>query len=224
MLAFRAQSGPNTMSKKTPAGALDATTASHPHRAGGGLWLPKEPPASDNQTLAGDEPPLAVDMLLQCHQRVAGQCETLQRLCAYLQDHGVDEQAKGAAGAVLRYFDLAAPHHHADEEQDWLGVLQPLWAEQPERLALLDRLRAEHRVLEALWRSLKEVLQALVAAADAQTFTLAPEQVTAFVQAYQAHIAFEEGQWLVLARQAVSDDVLAQLGRSMVARRQQAYS
>lgn len=208
---------PNT---ETSGASVPPASFSLPVRAGGGLWVPREP---QTKSLSDEvHSPLAVEMLLQCHQRVAAQCETLQRLCAYLPTHGVDEQARSAATAVMRYFDTAAPLHHADEEQDWLGLLRPLWAQQAERLALLERLRAEHRQLEALWQLQKTALQSVVAAPDGQSLRLSPESVEAFVQAYHAHIAFEEGQWLVLAQQALKGPALDALASSMVARRRQA--
>ena len=206
---------PNT---ETSGASVPPASFSLPVRAGGGLWVPREP---QNKSLSDEvHSPLAVEMLLQCHQRVAAQCETLQRLCAYLPTHGVDEQARSAATAVMRYFDTAAPLHHADEEQDWLGLLRPLWRAQDDKLAMLDRLCIEHRALERMWCEIKGQLQALADAALGGCMPLDATRVNGFVQAYRAHIAFEEGTWLNLAHRSVSKDDLVQLGHAMVARRQ----
>jgi hypothetical protein len=61
---------------------------------------------------------------------------------AHVRDHGHDAASRSAACDVLRYFDLAAPHHHLDEERH---VLPPLLA--------------EHRRMEALWAVLRVPLQ-----------------------------------------------------------------
>ena len=70
---------------------------------------------------AGPEDPLA--MLSACHERVERQCRTLTRLLPHLAQHGADAQAREAGQAVLRYFDEAAPNHHADEEDDLQALM-----------------------------------------------------------------------------------------------------
>ena len=190
----------------------------NPHRSGG-LVLPTE--AAQTHSKANSTP-LAVEMLLQCHQRVAAQCETLERLCVYLSDHVVDEPAQQAAAAVMRYFDVAAPLHHADEEQDWWALLRPLWVRDAQSIAMLDRLRDEHLLLEGQWQALRLELQAVVKAGPEETLTVSKEAVKTFIAAYQAHMAFEEGPWMELARRSVSEQDLTYLGESMTARRRQA--
>jgi len=69
----------------------------------------------------GFEAPL--EMLSACHGRIEDQCATLRRLQAHLADHGSDEQARAAAWALIRYFDLSAQQHHHDEEQDLFPAL-----------------------------------------------------------------------------------------------------
>lgn len=188
------------------------------HRSGG-LISPTELATSN---LKPDNTPLAVDMLLQCHQRVAAQCETLQRLCTYLNDHVVDDQARQASAAVMRYFDVAAPLHHADEEQDWWTLLRPMWVRDAPSIEMLDRLQDEHRQLESQWQALRLELQTVVQADPAEYLSVSRQVVDAFVLAYQTHIAFEEGPWMELASRSVSEQDLARLGERMTARRQQA--
>jgi len=70
---------------------------------------------------AGFEVPL--EMLSACHGRIEQQCSTLRRLQSHLLAHGADDQARVAAAAVMRYFDLAARQHHEDEERDLFPAL-----------------------------------------------------------------------------------------------------
>ncbi|SDD70880.1 hemerythrin domain-containing protein [Paraburkholderia lycopersici] len=161
-----------------------------------------------------DEP---VEMLKACHERIAAQCLTLERLAAYLPLHGADTQAQQAASAVMRYFDVAGPHHHADEEHDLFPMLieagQRLGSPVAERIASLS---SEHRSLEAAWAQLRVVLADI-----AQGKASSPETVRVddFVGAYRAHIVLEESQILPFAEASLSEEQLARLSAAMVARR-----
>ena len=65
-------------------------------------------------TAPGFDDPLG--MLSACHGRIERQLATLERLQRHLPEHGCDVDARAAARGILRYFDTAAPNHHADEE------------------------------------------------------------------------------------------------------------
>lgn len=67
-----------------------------------------------NAPSVGFEQPFA--MLEACHERVQRTLALLQRLRAHVLEHGADVPAQQAARDVLRYFDIAAPLHHEDEE------------------------------------------------------------------------------------------------------------
>ena len=74
------------------------------------------------ESAPGFDRPIAV--LKHCHDRIRKQLATLEKLLAHLPRHGADEQARQAAAAVMKYFDQAAPLHHADEEQNLLPMLR----------------------------------------------------------------------------------------------------
>ena len=85
-------------------------------------------------------------MLQACHERVLRMCTLLERLQKHAATKGADDQARQAARDILRYFDLAAPLHHQDEE---LHVFPLLLAEStPEVRALVTRLQQEHQADE----------------------------------------------------------------------------
>jgi hemerythrin-like domain-containing protein len=161
-----------------------------------------------------DEP---VEMLKACHERIAAQCATLGKLAAHLPSHGADAQAQQAARNIMRYFDIAAPHHHADEEQDLFPVLieasERLRSPVAERIAsLLD----EHRVLEASWAQLRTVLADI---AEGRARLLEPAQVADFADTYRSHIALEEREIFPFAQACLDRQQLATLSAAMVARR-----
>ncbi|BCZ84962.1 hypothetical protein PTKU64_86370 [Paraburkholderia terrae] len=161
-----------------------------------------------------DEP---VEMLKACHERIAAQCATLGKLAAHLPSHGADTQAQQAARNIMRYFDIAAPHHHADEERDLFPMLIEISQRQcspvGERIAsLLD----EHRYLEASWAYLRTVLADI---AEGKTRLLEHVWVADFVGAYRSHIALEESQIFPFAEACLDRQQLARLSAAMVARR-----
>lgn len=166
-------------------------------------------------TAPGFDDPLG--LLAACHTRIERQCETLERLPAHIAAHGVDAAAREAAAAVLRYFTQAAPHHHADEEQDLFPRLRAHRGE-PGCPAELDdwlaRLAREHEGLGAAWGELAPRLERIAAGN-------APAELAAkvLVERYRAHYRFEDAQLLPLARRLLTARELAEIGAAMRRRR-----
>lgn len=137
---------------------------------------------------AGFDQPFA--MLEACHERIQRTLELLRRLRVHVAAQGADQQARQAAGDVLRYFDVAAPQHHLDEERHVLPALQA--SGDPALRALAARLHADHRRMEASWAEARAVLQAL---AEGSLAGLAPSQdqvLQTFAALYAGHLEAEE--------------------------------
>ena len=81
--------------------------------------------------------------------------------------------------------------------------------------ALVQGLKADHRRLAALW----EPRGALAEIAAGMPASLTPAQAREFAEAYAGHIRREEDELLPLAARLIADDVLADIGRAMRARR-----
>lgn len=165
---------------------------------------------------ASTEAPL--EMLLACHGRVEKQCDTLERLLAWLPGHGCDEQAQQAAAAILRYFDTAAKDHHADEEQDLFPALLEAMAGSDAVCIreLTNALRGEHRNLEALWANLRVEL---VRVAAAQPHAMSREMACKFIAAYRAHVERENRELLPMATRLLSEEQITAVGQAMRERR-----
>lgn len=164
----------------------------------------------------GFEVPL--EMLSACHGRIEAQCALLRRLVTHMGTNGADDEARGAAQAVMRYFDTAAQHHHADEEVDLFPALlraAPQRGAMASTTELVALLRTQHRELEALWRQLRAGLQR-VAAGEAVALDAAVEPL---IELYAAHIEREEGELLPLARTLLEAAELDPIGAAMRARR-----
>ncbi|MBW6493167.1 MAG: hemerythrin domain-containing protein [Burkholderiaceae bacterium] len=169
-----------------------------------------------NAPSAGFEVPL--EMLAACHHRVERQCQTLQRLVKHLTTHELDEDARVAAAAVLRYFDTAAKHHHADEETDLFpALLESVAGSDPIRIReLVESLIADHRTIEVQWRILRPKLAAIAAG---EALVLAAADVDPLIALYEQHIAREEAELLPMAARLLSDSTLDVIGRAMRVRR-----
>jgi len=168
-------------------------------------------------TVVGFDDPL--EMLLACHRRIERQLETLERLQAHLQTHGMDADASLAAQSVLRYFVRAAEHHHEDEEKDLFPLLEmriPAGEEKARFNALRENLEADHAAVREQWSRLRKPLEAI---ADGIPRALPAADVQRFVSAYRAHIAVEEGALQDLFARWIDDSDRGALGRSMRARR-----
>jgi hemerythrin-like domain-containing protein len=152
-------------------------------------------------------------LLAACHGRIRDRLRTLARLQRHLPEHGHDQDACAAARGLLKYFDEAAPNHHADEER---SLFPRLAARSSDAAELLDQLALEHDALEAHWRRLRPLLAAIVAG---QRANLSPRQVRELRSAYEAHIQREDDLLLPLAVDLLDPEDLEAIGREMAERR-----
>ena len=164
----------------------------------------------------GFDQPIA--MLKHCHDRIRKQLSTLDKLLAHLPAAGADEQARQAAAAVLKYFDQAAPLHHADEEHDLVPMLLATASGEDANLLgqLVPVILDEHRQMEGLWQSLHEELTAIAAGSAA---VLNPGTVRQFATLYHAHMEREESNIAPMAKRLFSAQQMATLGQAMQQRR-----
>jgi hemerythrin-like domain-containing protein len=129
-----------------------------------------------------------IELLQACHDKVRRFANLSVGLRDHVAEHGADQQAQEAARSVLRYFNIAAPLHHDDEEQDLFPALRTLGLEGL-NLAL-SSLMTEHTRLGTLWLSLHPWLQDIARGVT----TKAPSTVDEFAQAYKAHAQREEDE------------------------------
>ncbi len=149
-------------------------------------------------------------LLAACHDRIVGHCATLIRLQDHVRARGFDAEARTASERVVRYFAEAGRWHHEDEEQDLVPLLTPHADEA--LMAVLARLMAEHRVLEAAYAPLHEAL----ATRDPDLRDL---RVEPYVRLMRAHVAAENLQVLPIARHLLLPEEIKRLGAAMARRR-----
>jgi hemerythrin-like domain-containing protein len=156
---------------------------------------------------AGFDEPFA--MLHACHERVERSLALIERIAAHVAQHGADAQAQDAARDVMRYFDLAAPQHHEDEERHVLPALRAQG-----QAALAERLAADHEAMARAWQALRPWLAAVVQG-DATLAHDAPR----FAALYREHISLEESSAFTRAQAALDALAQAAMGHEMAARR-----
>lgn len=162
-----------------------------------------------------DEP---FEMLLACHERVERMLGLLERLATHLDAQGCDDAARRAAQDVMRYFDLAGPAHHEDEERHVL----PLLAAGPDAAlqALAQRLRQDHQTMTGQWQAVRADL----AGAAEGRWPAAPDAARtarwrAYATLYREHVRAEEALAFPAARARLDAAGQAAMGREMAARR-----
>ena len=167
---------------------------------------------------AGFEAPF--EMLATCHDRVERMLALQKKLQQHLLAKGCDEPARQAARDVMRYFDLAAPLHHQDEE---LHVFPPLLAGPDAALReLVQRLTQDHRRMEAAWVGARCTLQAVADSLDSACLTLTPDQTAAldqFAALYRQHLDDENGIAYPAAEASLSPAALEAMSEDMMQRR-----
>jgi hemerythrin-like domain-containing protein len=159
------------------------------------------------------------EMLAACHDRVHRMVDLLLRLAEHLQTHGADAQARDAARDVMRYFDIAGPAHHEDEERHVFPALlrQPGAPLKP----LVRRLLSEHLLLAQQWQSVRADLLVVVAAPDGsgQPGPAVVRRWQDFAALYRSHIQAEDGQAYAAAEGLLMGEERAAMGQEMALRR-----
>lgn len=153
-----------------------------------------------------------IELLLACHDKVRRFATLALKLRDHLTQVGPDPQAQEAAQSILRYFEMAAPLHHQDEELDLFPALRTL--KQSALTASIDTLDAEHAELGALWGALQPWLRDTVAGRPTGT----PPEVDDFARRYTAHAQREEVEVYPSAAQLTPEQV-QRISAAMVARR-----
>lgn len=182
-------------------------------------------PRAGSATLPGHHTPAVglespFEMLEACHERVQRTLSLMARLQHHLLDKGQDDNARQAARDVMRYFDLAAPLHHQDEE---LHVFPPLLAGTDAGLrSLVQELMVDHRNMETAWQPARAVLQQVAEGAASDWTPLTSGQTDAvnhFAALYAQHIQNEEGLVYPAAQTLLSPQAVRAMSADMMQRR-----
>jgi len=159
-----------------------------------------------------------VAVLKHCHDRIRKQLKTMDLLASPAVLTATPDEVRQAAGAVLRYFEKAAPQHHEDEEHDLLPMLSETARDADAALlaGLMPEVLDEHRQMEHLWGRLQPQLAAIAAGKSA---TLDSADASAFGELYLGHMDKEESHIAPMAKRIFSTAQMQRLGNAMRSRR-----
>jgi hemerythrin-like domain-containing protein len=157
-----------------------------------------------------DEP---IQILLACHDKIRRFCDQLDRLVPYIAEHGVDDAVKNSIDIVVRYFDVAGPSHHSDEEDELFPILRE---RVPAAAPRLEQLSAEHGYLHSSWNAIRDDLVAL---RNGEIDTISKVEVQEFVRQYREHAAQEEAWLIPTADATMTADEKRLAGEHMAASR-----
>lgn len=160
------------------------------------------------------------EMLEACHERVERMLGLLARLQQHVLVRGWDESVASAARDVMRYFDVAAPLHHEDEERH---VFAPLLAggDAVMRKVVL-RLQQDHRDMDAAWVAARKVLASVAQAPPSGWAHFSPLETAAltdFTRLYDRHLHEEDGLVYPAARTCLTPEALQAMSADMMRRR-----
>lgn len=177
---------------------------------------PRALPGHSTPAVGFDTP---FEMLAACHERVTRSLRLLLRLADHLEHKGWDEPARQAARDVLRYFDLAAPLHHEDEERHVFPLVLGTCGD----ASLHDAVRTlqlQHEEMRALWAAVRAPLEALSRGEDDRAFDAAArEHAASFVALYRRHMPVEESLVFPFVAARLSREALDRIGAEMASRR-----
>jgi hemerythrin-like domain-containing protein len=156
------------------------------------------------------------ELLAACHERVRRSLDLLQRLIAHARRNGGDEQAAGAARDVLRYFGIAAPLHHEDEERHLLPLLRE--SGEPALLQAAERMAADHAEFAVQWSSLAAMLQQLAQGHEPDLDAL-QAVADAFCRLHDSHLALEDELAFPAAAARAGEPERCAMSADMAARR-----
>jgi hemerythrin-like domain-containing protein len=157
------------------------------------------------------------EILHACHERVHRMLTLLQRLRDHMSRNGTDEQARDAARDIMRYFDVAAPAHHLDEELHVFPALAALG--DPVIADVVARLREDHVQMEVRWARARVILQAVAAGEHVTLDGPRGSALDAFAGLYAGHIEAEESIAYPRAAGELGAHEIEAMGREMMARR-----
>ena len=155
-----------------------------------------------------------VQSFADCH---AGLVATMSELAVLPELIEAERRARGIRARLRRFHDEVVLRHHADEEEELFPAVRQSARAGDERAevdAMIARLTAQHRHIEAAFARL---LPVLLASDDPRAPMPDPEAVEALVAEYLEHARFEEQHFLPLAERILQRDGnhMASLGVSL---------
>ena len=173
-------------------------------------------PGFQSPAVGYDEP---FEMLIACHERVQRMLELLDRARMHALTKGCDANLNSAFTDVMRYFDLAAPQHHLDEELHVFPIV--LAKGNQSQKELVSVLIQDHETMAHLWQSVRSILsEVLQTPRDLPVFSHRDNAlIDDFRNAYAKHISNEELSIYPASTEYMTQNDFASMSEEMKVRR-----
>ncbi|RPD85708.1 hemerythrin domain-containing protein [Neisseria weixii] len=155
-----------------------------------------------------------IGMLYACHDKVRRFCSQVNMLPDYIAENGRNDVVLQATRQISQYFNVAAPLHHEDEEENFFPLLLQY---APQAQESIDELLRQHESLHANWSAVADEFARLEADADHQLDT---EVLQRFTAGYDVHLGIEEPLF-EMGKTFIPKEKLTEIGEIMAARRRQ---
>ena len=159
-------------------------------------------------------------LLKSCHEKILYFSTALLTLSEKLQQEGWNEQSKISAEQIRRYFNIAAPEHHKDEELHLFPAIIALdpGLQNPDikaQLNLINQMVKEHVETDALWDKLDQMLEGQSKNTLDDLNALAIQFATNLSQ----HAETENNEIFPFAEQHIDDATFKKMGKAIAKRR-----
>ena len=173
-------------------------------------------PGFQSPAVGCDEP---FEMLKACHERVQRMLDLLDRARMHALTKGCDANLNSAFTDVMRYFDLAAPQHHLDEELHVFPIVLAKGNQSQKEIVRV--LIQDHETMAHLWQNVKSVLvEVMKTPRDLPVFSFHENDLmNAFRNVYAKHISNEELVIYPASVQFMSKHDIASMAEDMKVRR-----
>ncbi|MCP3852236.1 MAG: hemerythrin domain-containing protein [Gammaproteobacteria bacterium] len=160
-----------------------------------------------------------IELLLSCHEKILHFSSSLLKLSHALKENGWSDELKTSSDKIRKYFNIAGPEHHLDEENHLFPAIIALDPEfkKPESasiLKLLHRLIQEHVESDLLWETLDQMLDE-----QSEDFDLLEELSQEFESSMHEHAKVENEEIFPYAKENLSTEILRDIGLSIAKRR-----
>ncbi len=159
------------------------------------------------------EAELPLTNFTRCHLGIVSQLEISARLPELVD--AANRARKTAADTLDLFRNTVLPHHAEEEAELFPAVLAACNAAEKERVRpIVERLTADHRTVEALW---KQIEPSIRAAAKGTSPEVDAEMMEEIVRKLLRHARYEEVVFLPLAERILSrnGDHMAALGLAL---------
>lgn len=160
-----------------------------------------------------------LDLLISCHNKILHFSSALLKLSTALKQDGWSDSYAASAEQIRRYFNVAGPEHHLDEELHLFPAIIALapelkQAQSSELLQRIHQLIKEHVESDALWETLDRMLEERT-----ENFAKLDTLASQFEEAMREHAEIENEIIFPYAKAHISDTEFKKMGADIAKRR-----